>query len=220
MTFTRLQTSRSRLQILWQSPSDLSGAETLETAVDCLVRRAGGKPILINRETESRDPKVAKLYKEALASERFALAAHWFHCVRVGDDVLDEGHPLHALFAGSSPAALVLMSADGKKQVPFLGTTQQRVSWPPIAKMLADAYEKDGTVAVKGLEKLLCTFDRIDGEQNELDAQLARATKKRDGSKIAAIQQKLASLDVERQQVLAEEKALRELVLRAQPTGG
>jgi len=194
------------------------GVKTLADAIDYMARSSSGKPVLINRETTTRDPKVAKLYKEALASERFALASHWFHCVKVGDEVLDENHPLHPLFADRNPPALVMLSPDGKKQVSFLGTTQQKVAWTPIASMLATAYKKDPTGAVKDLEQLLCKFDKIDGEQTELNAQLERATKKQDNRKITAIKQKLAAVEVERKQAFAEEEDLRKLVLRSEPT--
>lgn len=216
MTFTRMQTSQSRLQIPWQQSPDegFFSVDSLESALEFLAQRSGGKPVLINRETERRDPKVAKLYKEALASERFALAAHWFCCIKVGDEVLDENHPLSPLFSGSNPPALVLMSPDGKKRVAFLGTVQQRVAWTPIANMLATAYEKDPTAAVKGLEKLLCTFDKIDSEQSELKTQLERATKRRDQGKIAAVQQRIAAADARFKEALAEEEKLRALVLR------
>ncbi|MBM4061368.1 MAG: hypothetical protein FJ265_09795, partial [Planctomycetes bacterium] len=68
MTFTRMQTSQSRLQIPWQQSPDegFFSVDSLESALEFLAQRSGGKPVLINRETERRDPKVAKLYKEAL----------------------------------------------------------------------------------------------------------------------------------------------------------
>jgi len=222
MTFSRLQTSQSRLQILWERAPDESfaGVVTLADAIEFMARRSGGKPVLINRETEQRDAKVAKLYQEALASERFSLASRWFHCVKVGDEVLDEQHPLHQLFAGRNPSALVMLSPDGKKQLSFLGTTQQLVKWTPIASLLEASYKKDPTTAVKGLEKLLCTFDMIDGKQTELNAQLERAQKKPDENKIAAIKQKLADGGQALEQAFAEEEELRKLVLRSESTGG
>jgi hypothetical protein len=216
MTFSRLQTSQSRLQIPWQATpgENFYGIETLAAAIEHLSQNGGGKPLLINRETEVRDPKVAKLHKEALASERFSLASHWFHCIKVGDEVLAEHHPLNPLFAGKNPAAIVLLSPDGKKQVSFLGTVQQRVTWTAIAGVLASAYEKDATNAVKELEKLLCTYDKIDGEVNELNAQIARAEKRQDQKKVAAVQNKLKAVEEQRQKAIAQEEELRKLVLR------
>lgn len=134
--------------------------------------------------------------------------------------MLDEAHPLHALFEGRNPPALMLLSKDGKQQVAFLGTAQQKVAWTPIARLLATAYEKDPTSAVKAIEKLLCKFDKIDGDANELNLQLVRARKKQDEAKAAVIQQKLVDNEAERKQALAEEAALREIVLRGEAIGG
>lgn len=217
MSFSRLQTSQSRLNIQWRSApdSDLYGVESFEDAIAYMARRSGGKPILINRETDKRDAKVAKLYAQALKSERFSLASRWFHCVKVGDEVLDKNALLHTLFKGKNPPALVMLSSDGSKRVSFLGTTAQKVKWAPIAGVLKSSYKKNPTTAVKGLEKLLCAFDALDGKHNELKAQLARAEKKRNKSKIAAIQKKIADAEKDRAAVYAEEEKLRELVLRA-----
>lgn len=79
MTFTRLQTSRSMLQIAWQRApgANAYGIQGLDDALAAIAVQSGGKPVLINRESEAREPKVAKLYQEALKSERFALASRW-----------------------------------------------------------------------------------------------------------------------------------------------
>lgn len=216
MTFVRLQTSMSRLHIRWENApdSDLLDIESLDDALAYMARRSGGKPVLISRETDARDPKVKKLYDAALKSERFSLASQWFHCVKVGDEVLDEADLLHPLFAGRNPPALVMLTPDGEKRVSFLGTTRRKVKWAPISGILAASYEKNPTRAVKGLEKLLCRFDALDGKDNELSAQLARAEKKQSKGKIAAITRKKAAVEKERQAAFAEEKELRELELR------
>lgn len=216
MSFSRLQTSQSRLQVDWQfaPDGDILDVNTLEEAVAYMGRRSGGKPILVNLEIEERDPKVKKLYDAALKSERFTLASKWFHCVKVGDEVLHADHPLHQLFEGKNPAALVMVSPDLSKQVSFLGTARQKVKWAPIARVLRAAYKKDATAAVKGLESLLCKFDALDSRQNELNSQLARAEKAENASKIAAIQEKQAETAKEFEIAFAEETKLRELVLK------
>lgn len=216
MSFSRMETSKSRLDIQWQNgPSADRDLGTMEEVLAEMTRFSGKKPIMFRRVSDKRDPKVAKLLAAALKSERFSLASQWFHCVTVGDDVLHKSHPLNSLFAGRRPAALVLLSSDLKKRVSFLGSTQQKVKWTPIASVLKASYKKNPTRAVKALEKLLCTFDTLDGKRKELGAQLARAEKKKNKHKIASIQKKMAAAKKDRTKVFAEEEKLRELVLRA-----
>ena len=125
------------------------------------------------------------------------------------------GASLYELFADRNPPALVLLSPDGNKRVSFLGTASQRVKWGPIADVLGTAYEKNPTTAVKALEKLLCDFDAIDGKQNELDAQMKRAVENKDERKIAAVKEKLAEVEQERQAAFATEAKLRDIGLRS-----
>ncbi len=114
-----------------------------------------------------------------------------------------------------SPAALVLLSADTKKRVSFLGTKQQRVKWTPIASVLKASYKKNPTNAVKALHKLLYKFDALDSKKGELASQLARAEKKNNKYKAARVQKKMLLAKKDRTEVLAEEEKLRKLVLRA-----
>lgn len=216
MTFSRMETSKSRLRIRWRNgPNpDRRVMGTPEEVLADLQRQSGNRPIMIQRQSDQRDPKVAKLLKAALKSERFSLASQWFHCIRVGDEVLQKSHPLHSYFKGRNPAALVLLSADAKKEVSFLGTTGQKVKWAPIASVLKASYKKNPTSAVKSLEKLLCTFDSLDGKKRELNAQLARAKKKNNKSKMASIEKKMEAEKKDRAKVFEQEAKLRELVLR------
>ena len=217
MTFSRLQTSKSRLNIRWQNApnADLQNIVTMDDMLQRLAKKSRNKPLLIQRTTDQRDPKVKKLLDAALKSERFSLASQWFHCVKIGDEVLVETHPLHPFFKGKNPASLVMMTADAKKHVSFLGTTSQKVKWSPIASVLKASYKKNATSAVKGLEKLLCQFDTLDGKKNELNAQLKRAQKSKNKSKINSIKKKLAAQEKDRKKAFEEEAKLRELQLRA-----
>jgi len=216
MSFARLQTSKSRLRIRWQKAPNLDRRDlvTFEQVFGNIAERGGDKPVLFHRTSDQRDERVKTLLGQALKSERFSLASQWFHCVKVGDEVLGEHHPLHELFDGRNPPALVLVTPDAKKRVAFLGTSSQKVKWTPIASVLKASYKKNATTAVKGLEKLLCEFDRLDGKKNELNAQLARAEKKRNKGKVASIRKKLAAEAKDRSKALEAEAKLRDISLR------
>lgn len=223
----RLETSKSRLNIQWtKGPSanrrhrgtgtdSVTPWSTMTETLAGMARRSGNKPLMFWRDSDKRDPKVVKLLAAALKSERFQLASQWFYCVKVGDEVLQTNHPLNSLFVGRRPAALVLLSADTKKRVSFLGTKQQRVKWTPIASVLKASYKKNPTNAVKALHKLLYKFDALDSKKRELASQLARAEKKNNKYKAASVQKKMLLAKKDRTEVLAEEEKLRKLVLRA-----
>lgn len=217
MSFARLQTSQSRLRIRWEKTPRLDRRDliTFEQVFGHIAKQGGGKPVLFLRTTDRRDARVKTLLKQALKSERFSLASQWFHCVKVEDDVLGQHHPLQRLFDGRNPPALVMVTADAKKRVAFLGTSSQKVKWTPIASVLKASYQKNATAAVKGLEKLLCEFDRLDGKKNELNAQLARAEQKSNKSKVTSLRKKLAAAAEDRSRALELEAKLRDITLRA-----
>ena len=119
-----------------------------------------------------------KLLKEALASERFKLASHWFHCVQITKEVMEKGHPYRCLYEGRNPPRLILATADGKKVARFLGTAGQRVNWPAIAAVLKAAYEKNPTKAIRDRERLITTFDVLDAKISNLGDQIAIASER------------------------------------------
>jgi hypothetical protein len=217
MSFTRLETSKSRLDIDWCGAGPVFDAQIVDAAV--LIRSItadDGKPLMVLRRGTQMDEKVQKLLDAALKSERFQLASKWFTCIEVDDAVLEKDHQYHLLFADAHPAALLLASPDGKKIVDFLGTKADKVNWPDISAVLTASYKGNPTRAVKGLERLLSKFDALDNRRKELNAQIQRYNEKKDASKLKRLQAKLAEQEKERAEVLAEEKELRELVLRNQ----
>ena len=225
MSFSRLETSKARLNIDWCSAGEVYDEQIVDAAG--LIRSVtadDGRPLMILRRSKKLDKKVQKMLTEALKSERFQLASKWFQTVELDDEVLEKDHPYHLLFTGQRPAALLLASPDGKKIVRFLGTKSQKVNWRDVSSVLTTSYKGNPTKAVKGLERLLSKFDALDNRRKELNAQVERYNEKKDTAKLKTLKAKLAEHEKEREQVLAEEKKLRELVLRSKKkedkTGG
>ena len=219
MKFERLQTSSSRLSISWDS-SGVTKSVQIKDAGHALRHLADDdrRPLLILRmthDTGKATKKVRQLLKAALASERFKLTSKWFHCVELSKEVLEKDHPYHVLFQGKRPPRMLLASPDGKKMVPFLGTQKQRVNWLDIVSVLKTTYAKDPTQAIRGLERLLNTFDVQDSKFSNLGTQIAIAAEKNQTTKVEALKAKLKKLEAERAKSLEQEKAFRNLGLKA-----
>jgi len=218
MKFERGATSKSRLNIAWDNSSVTRLVQVKDQAA-ALEHMADGdrRPLLVLRLTHdigSATKKVRKLLKDALASERFKLTSHWFHCVQVTKEVMAKDHPYHCLFSGRSAPRIILATADGQKVVHFLGNARQRVNWADIAAVLKTSYEKNPTTAIRSLERLLHTFDVLDAKISGLGDQIASASEKNKTTSLTMLKAKLEKLEEERGQALAEEKVLKDLVLR------
>lgn len=169
------------------------------------------RPLMIVRN--SADEKIDALLQAALASERFQLASQWFHCVRVDVEDVANSH-YQKLFDGRNPAHLVLSTWDGTKRVEMLGRVGHKVTWSKIQSVLKAEYKKNPYTAIKGLEKLLNSFDALDKRESELSAQLARCKESGKDDQCKKIEGQLAELAEERKQLLAEEQELEDLELR------
>jgi hypothetical protein len=103
------------------------------------------------------------------------LLGRWFHAVRVGPEVLEPGHPLHALFEGGAPAHLFTATPDGRTRVDLDGGQSQSKLWRAMTTVLRKAYRRDPDSAVKGLQKLLDQLDEADVRLAEVEDQLMNA---------------------------------------------
>ncbi len=216
MSFTRQESSKSRLNIDWGNASPMLDDQAVDAAaVIRSITKGDGKPLMILRRATEVDKTMKRLLNGALESERFQLASKWFQCIQVDDAVLEEDNEYHVLFEQRRPTTLILASPDGKKIVNFLGTKSKKVNWRDINGVLKASYKGDPTKAVKGLEKLLSKFDALDDRRKELNSQLERCAKKKDAKKIKSLQAKLAKQERDREDIIEQEKRLRELVLRA-----
>ena len=63
MSFSRLQTSQSRLRIHWQNAPNLDRRDliTFEQVFGHIAKRAHNRPILLLRKTDKRDDRVKEL---------------------------------------------------------------------------------------------------------------------------------------------------------------
>ena len=218
MNFERGATSRSRLNIPWGHSSVTRSVQVKDRA-SALRHMADDdlRPLLILRlthDTGNATKKVRKLLKAALASERFQLASHWFHCVLVTKEVMKKDHPYHCLWEGKSAARIILATADGKRVVRFLGNARQRVNWPDIAAVLKAAYEKNPTKAIRSRERLITAFDVLDAKISNLGDQIATASERNNDATLAALKVRLDKVEEEREKALAQERVLQDLVLR------
>ena len=100
-------------------------------------------------------------------------------------------------------------------RLPTTSKSNHRVNWPGIVSVLKKDYAKDPTAAVKAIERLLNKFDALDDRRKELNSQIERCTEKKDAKKIKSLQAKLAKQERAREDIIDQEKRLRELVLRA-----
>ena len=218
MSFSRQESSKSRLNIEWCGAGPVLDDQVIDAvSVIRSITEGDGRPLMILRRTDkvSKDKKLTRMLKGALESERFQLASKWFQCIEVDDSVLQEDHAYHLLFEQRKPPVLLLATPDGKKIVHFLANKSQKVNWPNITSVLNNSYKGNPTKAVKGLEKLLSKFDALDDRRKELNSQLERCAKKKDAKKIKSLQAKLAKQERDREDIIEQEKRLRELVLRA-----
>lgn len=218
MRFERGATSQSRLRIPWDHSSVTRSVQVKDQ--EAALRHLADddrRPLLVLRlthDTAKATKKERKLLKAALASERFKLASHWFHCVQVTKEVLEKGHPYQCLYSGKNPPRIILASADGKKVVRFLGNARQRVNWADIATVLKNSYEKDPTKAIRGLERLMNTFDVLDAKVANLGDQIALASEKNNTATLKMLKAKLAKAETERQKALVDERQLKDLGLK------
>lgn len=141
-----------------------------------------------------------------LDNERTILLGRWFHAVKLPEDVVAEGHPFHALFAGKSPPHLFVATADGRTRVEFDGQQTPSALWKAMTRVLKAAYRKDPDAAVKALQKVLDRLDRSDLRLVELEERLLdlRAAKGAGHPEVDELQKDIDQASAERQAALED----------------
>lgn len=180
------------------------------------LRKDDKRPLLILRDCEGCANKEGDLLKRTLDDERFLLATPWFNCVKVDSAALEEDHPYHKLFKGSKPAHVVVATWDGSKVINVSRAGQKEI-WKSMQVVLRKSYKKDAKKAMKGLSRLLETYDALDNREEELLAQLE--LKEKAGKKLKAekLRKELAKLGEERQEAFDEEASLYDLEMKHVP---
>lgn len=178
------------------------------------MRGTDNRPLLILRGSAGSDKSLDSLVDRSFKNERVQLASQWFHCVKVGKEVLDPSHPLHALFQGTRAPRVILSSWDTQRIVRALGTTKQKLDWQDVLDVLKVDYKKSPAKHVKELMRVLDKFDKVDGLRKSVADQLKRAEEKNQKSKIRRLRAKLAKLDKDFEQIATREKEYQDLGLR------
>lgn len=174
------------------------------------------RPLLILRDCEGCANKEGDLLKRSIEDERFILGTGWFHCVRLPHEVVEEDHVVSSLFQGSIPPHVVLATWDAETIVPVNRASAKEL-WGGMERVLRKDYKKNAGKAMKGLQRLLVDYDKIDGRMAELEAQLAAKLAGGKERKAKKLQQELASLEKERAKLFEKEEKLRDLQLRPNP---
>lgn len=180
------------------------------------LRKDDPRPLLILRDCEGCANKEGDLLKRSLDDERFILGTGWFHCVKLPHEVIEEDNALSALFTGSIPAHIVVATWDAETIVP-INRASAKEMWDGMEKVLKKDYKKNAGKAMKGLQRMLVDFDKIDGRMAELETQLAAKEANGQEARANKVRNELAELEQERAKLFVQEAKLRDLQLRPNP---
>lgn len=235
--FTRGETAKKRLEIEWTfpvwKPADDAGtpkpggtvvvqrerALPVEQAY-ALVTDGDRRPLLVMRECERCKGSDHALLSRTLDNEQTVLLTHWFRCIKLPPNVLEDDHPLHALFArqqeGERIPHLFFCDPDGSNKTELPGDQPQADLWKVMFSFLDRCYDGNAKKAVKDMRALLSQFDRVDSSEVELKARMDREIEKRgpDSDKMAKYEAQLAKLQQEREELFEREKKIRALALK------
>jgi len=177
------------------------------------LRRDDPRPLLILRDCDGCQNKEGDLLKRTLEDERFLLATPWFHCVKLDKTALEEDHPYNKMFRGSKPAHVVVATWNGSKVLNVSRAGQKEV-WKSMQVILRSSYKKSAPTAMKGLSRLLETYDALDSREAELQAQLVAKEEAGKESRAKKLRKALLELGDDRQDALNEEDKLRDLGMK------
>lgn len=212
-SWRRLKTAKSRLEAKWRDL--LPSEETVLTVKEAIVslRKDDPRPLLIVRECDGCKNKEGDLLKRTLEDERFLLATPWFHCVKLDKEAHFPEHPYNKLFTGSIPPHVVLASWDGKRIVNVSRAGQKEI-WQAMQKVLRVSYKKSPSTAMKGLSKILETYDALDEREQELLVQLAAKEERGKKARAEKLRKQIIDLEADRQEVIEKEEKLYDLKLK------
>jgi len=244
MDFRRGRTSKNRLLIewtypVWKPPAPNAGADDSNRTVAVIAEHAlsieqayelitGGdtRPLLVLRECEKCKGTDHALLNRDLDNEQTVLLTHWFRCVKLPPNVLDEQHPFFNLFKpqqdGTRIPHLFLCSHDGSNKMPLPGDQTQAEVWEAMFSVLEREYQGDAKKAVKELRALLSQFDNVDAMERDLKARLDKEVEKNgpESDKAKKYQTEIADLQKDRNKLFAKERQIRTLARKQQQAAG
>lgn len=182
------------------------------------IRGSDPRPLLVIRDCDLCNGKDDALLSRTLNNDRTLLGTHWFHCIKIDRRVIEKSHPFFPLFNQTERRPhLFLSSWDGSLYLPLPGTQSPREVWLAMAKVLKNDYKKSATLAVKSWLRLLYRFDTLDSRILGLREQIELLGPKSRKNKLKRLEAKLAKLEGDHEDALAEEKQIMNLVLRRAP---
>ena len=187
----------------------------VERAIEHL-RGDDPRPLLILRDCQGCPNKEGDLLKRTLENERIMLASPWFHCVRVPHEVIEENHPLSALFQGNIPNHVVVSTWKADRVVNVTRADRKEL-WRAMEHVLEREYEEDPGDAVEALEELLSEYDALDQRRADLEDQLARKKERGKDRRAEKLERALEDIQKDFDELFEEEAEHRDLKLRHLP---
>jgi len=184
------------------------------------------RPLLVLRECDRCKGTDHALLSRTLDNEQTVLLTHWFRCVKLPTNVLNEKHPLYNMFKpakeGDRIPHLFFADPDGQNRVALPGDQPQTQLWATMLSYLDRCYAESAKEAIKELRQVLSQYDMLDEQEQETKGRIDREIEKRgpESDKLPKLEADLAKFAKERQKLLAKEKELRDLALKGMPSTG
>ncbi|MHC5063734.1 MAG: hypothetical protein ACYTG5_07155 [Planctomycetota bacterium] len=209
-------------------PAKVEPSKSGNATVDAMIREAltreaayeilaedDRRPLLIMRECDSCKGSDDALLSRSLANDTTILLSKWFRCVKLPLHVLEEDHPFRNVFEVKRPPHVILARWDGSEPVAFAGDQSQGKLWKAMYKVLDREYDDDPKKVIRQLQKIYAQYDRIDGLKDTVKDRIEAEVEKRGprSNKLPKLRKKLASLDKERDELIAQEEEIRKLAL-------
>lgn len=214
---SHLDSTKDRLVIAWNEFSPKHSQRLDRKTAIRELRDDSRRPVLLLRDSDPKDKKLADLVCRSFSNEKVQLASHWFRCVKVGDEVLEPKHPLNVLFADKVPPRVILASYDGSRVVRALGSSWERLDWGDLCKVLQVDYKKSPTQHVSQLIKALVAIDKLDEKHKAISRQMQEAESKGSPTGYKRLRKKLRKAEADFKKALAREKKYKDLGLRNPP---
>jgi hypothetical protein len=143
--------------------------------------------------------------------------------VKLPPNVLTDKHPFYNLFArtkeGEKIPHLFFVDPDGSNKKELPGDQSQTVLWETMFSYLERCYAENAKEAIKELRQVLSQYDKLDAEEQLIKGRLDREIEKNgpESDKVKKFDADLKKVAKDREKLVAKEKALRELALKAMP---
>lgn len=238
LDFTRKKSAKKLLEIAWTYPmwkpttddrpvdsqetvaKQIRQALPLEQAYE-VVTDGDKRPLLVMRECERCKGTDHALLSRSLDNEQTVLLTHWFRCVKLPTNVLNDVHPFHNLFLREKEGAriphLFFADPDGQNRKELPGDQPQSVLWDTMFDYLDRCYADDAKAAVKELRQVLGQYDKLDAQEQEVKARIDREIEKNGpkSAKLKKLDRDLEKLAKDREKLGKRERELRDLALQA-----